>query len=646
MKNLLSLCMIVKNEEKVLRRCLDSVAGLVDEIIIVDTGSTDTTKEIAFEYTQQVYDFKWINDFAAARNESIRRAAGKWILWLDADEYVQQETKQELRELLKGIDTSSTAIGITLPILSFLGNSEHDSSQMSESKGERIFANGHGMLFEGAIHEQLISPSGSHQTYEYSFYIYHTGYTAQTNKEKDKTTRNLTIFKELIQKNQLNRPYDHFTIANEYARMGDFPKALYYYEKAYRRCKEKTNYWLPHCTDRMIVVYKSLKKYKEAYQLVEECLNRWPQYPDFHTVKGLLLDTLGYDQACQREMENSIRIADELASRNQQYWLIHLDHGKLLPYQKLAEIFYKQRDLNKTVFFLTKILNIDPKQFAALYKLAHLLSQKETDQDVITFFEKLYTNDNPAYCLMLFQTFLQLGQSSLCRHYYSLCMKHEVKLSDIDYLRYYLIINESGLFEQKMKETDFSSTSAESCKLLLLAALTWNKPDYLAPLGTLTEEGKTSLYALGQALLNFESSSLDNHEEAIYTLMIDLFAIKSFEAYDSLINRYISPSLLNKLAHYFYKQNFIEMALNYYSILLDNQAMETTGFYNLAMYYLYEGSDREEGLQFLAQAIELEPDHLPLYATWLEHCTDKELNKKYKEQLDTQLPSCRNIQFA
>ena len=83
----LSLCMIVKDEEEVIRRCLDSVINIVDEIIIVDTGSTDKTKEIAKEYTRKVYDFKWIDDFSEARNFSFSKASKEYILWMDADEY-------------------------------------------------------------------------------------------------------------------------------------------------------------------------------------------------------------------------------------------------------------------------------------------------------------------------------------------------------------------------------------------------------------------------------------------------------------------------------------------------------------------------------------------------------------------------------
>ncbi len=91
----ISLCMIVKNEEKVLARCLESVKDIVDEIIIVDTGSTDKTKEIAYRYTQNVYDFEWIHDFSAARNYSFSKATKDYQMWLDADDIITEENRKK-----------------------------------------------------------------------------------------------------------------------------------------------------------------------------------------------------------------------------------------------------------------------------------------------------------------------------------------------------------------------------------------------------------------------------------------------------------------------------------------------------------------------------------------------------------------------
>lgn len=95
----ISLCMIVKNEEKILARCLDSVADLADEIIIADTGSTDGTKEVAKRYTKHVYDFKWTEDFSAARNFVFSRATKEYIYSADADEVLAPENRERFRIL-------------------------------------------------------------------------------------------------------------------------------------------------------------------------------------------------------------------------------------------------------------------------------------------------------------------------------------------------------------------------------------------------------------------------------------------------------------------------------------------------------------------------------------------------------------------
>lgn len=95
----ISLCMIVKNEEKLLKRCLDSISDLMDEIIIVDTGSTDDTKKIASQYTDKIFDFKWIDDFAAARNFAFSKATMEYIYSCDADEIIDSVNHEELRKL-------------------------------------------------------------------------------------------------------------------------------------------------------------------------------------------------------------------------------------------------------------------------------------------------------------------------------------------------------------------------------------------------------------------------------------------------------------------------------------------------------------------------------------------------------------------
>ena len=99
-KQTISLCMIAKNEEKHLEECLNSVKELVDEVIIVDTGSTDKTKQIGKKFNAKIYDFKWIDDFSAARNKSLKHATKDWILVLDADEVLDKEALKVIKDEL------------------------------------------------------------------------------------------------------------------------------------------------------------------------------------------------------------------------------------------------------------------------------------------------------------------------------------------------------------------------------------------------------------------------------------------------------------------------------------------------------------------------------------------------------------------
>jgi len=157
--------MLTKNEEKNIANCLNSVKDIVDEIIIVDTGSTDKTKEIARKFNVKLFDFKWTDDFSAARNESLRHAVKDWILVLDADETLDQESSKLLKELINGINGKENDAFLFLQknytneasIAGFV-NEAHKKGGMSYSGWYgsfivRLFRNKKGYEFEGAVHE-------------------------------------------------------------------------------------------------------------------------------------------------------------------------------------------------------------------------------------------------------------------------------------------------------------------------------------------------------------------------------------------------------------------------------------------------------------------------------------------------------------
>ena len=135
----ISLCMIVKNEESVLERCLDSLKGLMDEIIIVDTGSTDKTKEIALRYTDKVYDFKWCDDFSAARNYASSFATCEYIYTADADEVLDEENRRGFMQLKE-------ALMPQIDIVQMLYSGQYESNTVynfNEEYRAKLFKNHH-----------------------------------------------------------------------------------------------------------------------------------------------------------------------------------------------------------------------------------------------------------------------------------------------------------------------------------------------------------------------------------------------------------------------------------------------------------------------------------------------------------------------
>ena len=144
----ISLCMIVRNEEEVLARCLNSAQSLADEIIIVDTGSTDHTKEVARQYTDSVYDFAWTDDFSAARNFSFSKATQDFCLWLDADDILEPEDLNSLLSLKASLTTDTDVV-----MLRYHTAFDEAGNPTFTYYRERLIRRLSGLRFQGAIHE-------------------------------------------------------------------------------------------------------------------------------------------------------------------------------------------------------------------------------------------------------------------------------------------------------------------------------------------------------------------------------------------------------------------------------------------------------------------------------------------------------------
>lgn len=207
----LSLCMIVKNEAYCIERCLNSVVDMVDEIIIVDTGSTDKTIEICRRYaTAKIEKFKWNHSFADARNYSIEKATGDWILWMDADEELDEKDRAKLREGSHFEDYDL----IMLHLVNYHGNTV-DPNKSTDMVHLRLFRN-NGLRFKNKMHEHLDCDHIPKKRIGYlDVKIHHYGYMDQVMKRKKKTQRNLQMLNRQIKDGE-NVNWAHYYIAWEH----------------------------------------------------------------------------------------------------------------------------------------------------------------------------------------------------------------------------------------------------------------------------------------------------------------------------------------------------------------------------------------------------------------------------------------------
>jgi len=189
--------MIAKNEEKNIAKALESMEGAAFEKIVVDTGSTDRTVEIASEMGAKVYHFKWVNDFAAARNYCVKQASGDWILSLDADEYLSPESASGLLDFLSLIQPESEPCGKKSAVSCMLVNLDDAGRQMTRSEVLRVFRNSPAIRFKGRIHEQ-ITVGVSDIVHTGDVTIYHTGYSESAHTDTGKAQRNIALLREEI----------------------------------------------------------------------------------------------------------------------------------------------------------------------------------------------------------------------------------------------------------------------------------------------------------------------------------------------------------------------------------------------------------------------------------------------------------------
>lgn len=280
----ISVCIIGKNEEKNIEKCLEPLSHYPFEIIYVDTGSTDRTKELAARYTDKIYDFEWIGDFSAARNFSLGKASHNYVLVLDCDEYLIDLDLDGLSQAIESHPKKSVG--------QIMRKSYADSQyakSYAEERIDRVF-NKRNFHYIFLIHEQVAdieTDSTEYERYDIPLVVDHVGYIGTDDEKRIKAERNnALLFKEM--ERDPDEPYFPFQVAQSYNLISDYENAYIYYKKAFELPLNLDNLWVHVMANNFINVMVQTGRAAEALALYTPVYEDYAHSQQFLCTMGAL----------------------------------------------------------------------------------------------------------------------------------------------------------------------------------------------------------------------------------------------------------------------------------------------------------------------------------------------------------------------
>lgn len=353
----ISLCMIVKNEEDTIARCLDSIFDLVDEIVVVDTGSTDSTKAIVEKYTNNIYDFEWVDDFSTARNYSFSKATKEYCMWLDADDVLLEVDRQKLLELKRTLNPIVDTV-----IMKYNMGSREDGSIVCTFARERLVKRSKEFKWYDPVHEYILFTGN----------FFNSDVAITHKKMHPPTKRNLEIFEKYIEKGNELTERNWFYYARELRNAGEIDKAIIYYNKFLSTTNGLTSNYLDSCTD-----------LSDCYRIKcdsENQLKSLIRYLEHDTPRAEMICKIGYYYKEKADYEKAkiwFELATHIPKPKKTWGSITHHYWDYVPYMELCSCCYRMGDLDGAIAYNQKASLIRPDDAKILHNRIFLATIKQ-----------------------------------------------------------------------------------------------------------------------------------------------------------------------------------------------------------------------------------------------------------------------------
>lgn len=396
----LSVCIIVKNEYDLLMKCIKSVNEIANEIVVIDTGSNDKSDILANQYGADVYHYQWSNNFSDVRNYAIKKAAGDWVLFIDADEILPQQSKKQLVNLL--LNPQSTAYNLN--IITFLDQKISYSNSLSMNSC-RLFKNNR-YKYYGCIYES-INKSIIESNKKISFAqikIFHLHYLRTIEALYEKRQIKWDIIQSVYNKQLMLESY---TKSRESFFCMDFLSTIKYSQKYYIL----TDSPLPEmCLFYSIALYHN-DQYSEAIDILQKGLKLYSDYTDLIYIQALCYYKLSnYDEA-----EKLFLICIEVGESPWNKYVTSIGSGSFKAKQSLVILYMKQSRYDEALLLLGEITKLDYTRSFGLTYIINYYIERHLIADMLEYFVKyeLYTIDNLVFTLKYLISIGEHNQSSI-----------------------------------------------------------------------------------------------------------------------------------------------------------------------------------------------------------------------------------------
>jgi tetratricopeptide (TPR) repeat protein len=381
----LSACVIVKNEAGEIRRWLENVKAYCDEIILVDTGSTDATRQIAESAGAQIFEFAWNGDFSAARNFMIAKASGDWIISPDADEYFIQPEK--IRFFMAEVDVMQPKVDAVMVTSSNI-DADYGNQEINRYPVVRIFRRRQELRYVGNIHECLWRPDGELNVFmeKSRILLLHTGYS--TGRIMKKTHRDLAMLLQDIQKNGEGEQHYAY-LASCYFGLQEYEKSLHYAQLAIQAKIQGVGVTSELYHETIISLIHLHRPLAEQLAMARRGVQRFPLLPDFYAYEGDMLCALRRIPEGEQALERARDLFEHPRDSSGEATMARNIMGSV--YSRLGKIYQRNGRMQESKEACRQALQLRPYQTDFLLEYIEM-QQDQTPEALAAALSEIYSN--------------------------------------------------------------------------------------------------------------------------------------------------------------------------------------------------------------------------------------------------------------